>query len=161
MLFAVIHMYMVFREDIMSGESVIGTMINGIRMWKREPKDLIGRRRQLVLAVSRAPRFKAAGPVRAPRRSRRRRAGRRCPGEFLETRFLKPLAITQTELALALGVSRRRVNELINGRRAITPDTAVRLAVFFGNDAAFWMHLQVAWDMHAAVRQTRALTGRK
>ena len=50
------------------------------------------------------------------------------PGEFLETRFLKPLGITQTELAAALGVSRRRVNELINGRRAITPDTAVRLA---------------------------------
>ena len=80
------------------------------------------------------------------------------PGEFLATRFLKPLAITQTGLALALGVSRRRVNELINGRRAITPDTAVRLAMFFGNDAAFWMHLQVAWDMHAAVRQMRALT---
>ena len=49
-------------------------------------------------------------------------------------------------------MSRRRVNELINGRRAITPDTAVRLAMYFGNDAAFWMHLQVAWDMHAAVR---------
>jgi addiction module HigA family antidote len=80
------------------------------------------------------------------------------PGEFLDTRFLKPLAITQTDLALALGVSRRRVNELINGRRAITPDTAVRLAMFFGNDAAFWMHLQVAWDMHAAVRQMRSLT---
>ena len=78
------------------------------------------------------------------------------PGEFLATRFLKPLSITQTDLAQALGVSRRRVNELINGRRAITPDTAVRLAMFFGNDAAFWMHLQVAWDMHEAVRQIRA-----
>ena len=82
------------------------------------------------------------------------------PGAFLETRFLKPLSITQTALAEALGVSRRRVNELINGRRAITPDTAVRLAVFFGNDAAFWMHLQVAWDMHAAVRRFRS-SGRK
>jgi len=80
------------------------------------------------------------------------------PGEFLESRFMKPLKISQTELAEALGVSRRRVNELINGRRAITPDTAVRLAMFFGNDAAFWMHLQVAWDMHAAVRHMRALT---
>ena len=79
------------------------------------------------------------------------------PGEFLATRFLKPLSISQTELALALGVSRRRINELINGRRAITPDTAVRLAMFFGNDAAFWMHLQVAWDMHVAVRQMRSL----
>ncbi len=74
------------------------------------------------------------------------------PGAFLNTRFLKPLRITQGELALALGVSRRRVNELINGRRAITPDTAVRLGMYFDNDAAFWMHLQVAWDMHAALR---------
>jgi len=58
------------------------------------------------------------------------------PGQFLESKFLKPLGISQTELAQALGVSRRRVNELINGRRAITPDTAVRLAMFFGNEAA-------------------------
>ena len=79
------------------------------------------------------------------------------PGEFLDTRFLKPLHISQTELAQSLGVSRRRVNELINGRRAITPDTAVRLGVYFGNEASFWMHLQVAWDMHAAVRQLRSL----
>jgi addiction module HigA family antidote len=78
------------------------------------------------------------------------------PGEFLETRFLKPLRISQTALATALGVSRRRVNELINGRRAITPDTAVRLAVYFDNDATFWMHLQVAWDMHVAVRDVVA-----
>ena len=53
-------------------------------------------------------------------------------------------------------MSRRRVNELINGKRAITPDTAVRLAMYFGNEAAFWMHLQVAWDMHSAVREVRA-----
>jgi addiction module HigA family antidote len=107
-----------------------------------------------VLAVSRSSRFKAARPVRP--------AALRppLPGTFIDTRFLKPLGITQTELALALGVSRRRVNELINGRRAITPDTAVRLAAYFGNDPTFWMHLQVAWDMHAAVRDARA-TGRK
>ena len=77
------------------------------------------------------------------------------PGEFLETRFLKPLAITQTELAAALGVSRRRVNELIGGRRAITPDTAVRLGLFFDNDPTFWMHLQVSWDLCAAARRVR------
>ena len=79
------------------------------------------------------------------------------PGEFLESRFMKPLAITQTELAHALGISRRRVNELINGRRAITPDSAVRLALYFRNEAVFWMHLQVAWDMHAAMREVRSL----
>ncbi len=80
------------------------------------------------------------------------------PGEFLHTRFLAPLHISQTDLAAALGISRRRVNELINGRRAITPDTAVRLAAYFGNEAAFWMQLQVAWDMHGAVH--RALVAR-
>jgi addiction module HigA family antidote len=58
-------------------------------------------------------------------------------------------------------VSRRRVNELVNGRRAITPDTAVRLGMFFGNDAAFWMHLQVAWDMHAALREVVAVKPRR
>ena len=77
------------------------------------------------------------------------------PGQFLETRFMKPLAISQTELAAALGVSRRRVNELIRGRRAITPDTAIRLAMFFDNDATFWMHLQVAWDMRVAAKRAR------
>ena len=77
------------------------------------------------------------------------------PGQFLESRFLRPLGLSQTELAAALGVSRRRVNELINGRRGITADTAVRLAMYFRNDAAFWMHLQVAWDMRNAVRSAR------
>lgn len=75
------------------------------------------------------------------------------PGEFLHTRFLAPLHISQTALAAALGISRRRVNELINGRRAITPDTALRLAAYFGNEAAFWMQLQLAWDMHGAVHR--------
>ena len=78
------------------------------------------------------------------------------PGQFLESRYLKPLEITQTALAEALGISRRRVNELVNGRRSITADTAVRLGMYFGNEPAFWMHLQVAWDMHAALRRARA-----
>jgi addiction module HigA family antidote len=79
------------------------------------------------------------------------------PGRFLETRFVQPLAISQTELAAALGVSRRRVNELIRGRRAITPDTALRLGEYFGNDPMFWIQLQVAWDMHAAARHARSV----
>ena len=81
------------------------------------------------------------------------------PGHFLETRFLAPLAISQTELAAALGVSRRRVNEFIRGRRAITPDTALRLGNYFDNDPMFWIQLQVAWDMHAAARNARAKRG--
>ena len=113
--------------------------------------------------MSAAPRATLAPP--APRRARRDARppeltlpGRTPlhPGRFLESRFLEPLSISQTELAAALGVSRRRVNELIRGRRAITPDTAVRLALYFGNDAAFWMHLQVAWDMRAAMRNVCA-----
>ena len=111
-----------------------------------------------------AMRFKGAGRERPPARPaapvvRSRKPPH--PGEFLDSRFLKPLAISQTELAHAIGVSRRRVNELVNGRRAITPDTAVRLGLFFGNEAAFWMHLQVAWDMHAAMRQVRSLAARR
>ncbi|MFN8546331.1 MAG: HigA family addiction module antitoxin [Candidatus Binatia bacterium] len=105
---------------------------------------------------------RAMGP-RGGRPARLSLASRRPPhpGEFLESRYLKPLAISQTELASALGISRRRVNELVNGRRAITPDTAVRLAMYFGNDAAFWMHLQVAWDMHAAVREVVVTKARR
>jgi len=108
-----------------------------------------------MLAAIRPPR---PGPAGRKRASAALAPSRRPPppGEFLATRFLKPLSITQTDLAQALGVSRRRVNELINGRRAITPDTAVRLAMYFGNEAAFWMHLQVAWDMHQAVREIRS-----
>jgi len=77
------------------------------------------------------------------------------PGHFLESRFLAPLAISQTDLAAALRISRRRVNELIRGRRAITPDTAVRLAMYFRNDAMSWMSLQTAWDLHEATRKLR------
>ena len=85
------------------------------------------------------------------------------PGHFLETRFLEPLGISQSTLARALGISRRRVNELIRGRRGITPDTAVRLSLYFDNDASFWMQLQTAWDLHLAMRRLaprrRALLG--
>jgi len=77
------------------------------------------------------------------------------PGEFLESRYLRPLNISQQALAQALGVSRRRVNEFVRGRRAITADTALRLAMLFGNEAAFWMQLQAAWDLHEARKRLR------
>jgi len=101
-------------------------------------------------AERRIPGGRALSPPRAP-------ASRRPPhpGQFLDTRYLQPLGITQTELAEALGVSRRRINELINGHRAITPDTAMRLGAFFGNEPEFWMHLQVAWDMYTTARRLR------
>lgn len=74
------------------------------------------------------------------------------PGRFLETRFLIPAAISQDALARALGISRRRVNELVRGRRAISPDTAVRLGRFFGTDPRFWTALQAEWDTFEAMR---------
>jgi addiction module HigA family antidote len=82
------------------------------------------------------------------------------PGRFLDTRFLEPLAISQQDLASALGISRRRVNEIIRGRRGITPDTAIRLGCYFRNDAAFWLELQLAWDLRAAIKSFRALPKR-
>lgn len=83
------------------------------------------------------------------------------PGHFLETRYLKPLGISQQALAQAIGVSRRRVNEFVRGRRAITADTAVRLAHFFGNEPRFWMELQSAWDLHEAQRRFVAPAGER
>jgi antitoxin HigA-1 len=68
------------------------------------------------------------------------------PGRFLERHYLKPLAMTQTEAAKRLGVSRRRVNELIQGHRSMTPDTAIRCALAFGLPAADWLAMQAAWD---------------
>lgn len=98
----------------------------------------------------------AAGTGRAPRTQRvvSRRAPVH-PGYFLDTRFLKPLGITQQALATALGISRRRVNELIRGHRGITADTAVRLARHFGNEASFWMQLQSDWDLHEAAKRLK------
>ena len=96
-----------------------------------------------------------AGAARAAPRLAARRAPPH-PGYFLETRFLKPLGITQQALAATLGVSRRRVNELIRGHRGITADTAVRLAMFFGNEATFWMQLQTDWDLYEAAKRLQA-----
>ncbi len=63
-------------------------------------------------------------------------------GEMITEEFLSPLGITQGQLAEAMGVSRRTVNELCTNRRAITPDTALILARVFGNSADFWLNLQ-------------------
>jgi addiction module HigA family antidote len=110
---------------------------------------------------SRKPSAAAAGNARRSRTAAAPpdvRLGARTPvhpGRFLETRFLIPMGISQQALAGELGISRRRVNELIRGHRSITPDTAIRLAVFLGTDAAFWMGLQMAWDMHHALRAYR------
>jgi addiction module HigA family antidote len=66
--------------------------------------------------------------------------------------FLKPMGLSQRELADAIHVPYQRVNEIINGRRGMTPSTALRLAKFFGVSPDFWMNLQLRWDLYFAQR---------
>lgn len=80
------------------------------------------------------------------------------PGRFLERQFLKPLGLTQGQAARLLGVSRRRLNEIVVGRRSLTPDTALRCAMAFGLDAGFWMALQSRWDSFQAWKAWRAVS---
>ena len=72
-------------------------------------------------------------------------------GEMLEEEFMKPLRLTQTALAQAMGVERRLVNELCNGRRAVTVDTALMLARVFGNTPEFWLNVQRRTDLWEAL----------
>lgn len=72
------------------------------------------------------------------------------PGEILLEDFLKPMEISQYRLAKSLGVSQRRIGEIIVGKRSITADTALRLAKFFGTDAQSWMNLQTHYDLTIA-----------
>ena len=72
------------------------------------------------------------------------------PGEILLEEFLRPMDISQNRLARALGVSPRRVNEIVHGKRAITADTAIRLARALGTSEAFWMGLQADHDLEQA-----------
>src|SRR5260363_384884 len=68
------------------------------------------------------------------------------PGEILNEEWLKPLGISQYALAKAIRVSPRRINQIVHGNRAITADTALRLAAFFGTDAQSWLNLQTHYD---------------
>ena len=72
------------------------------------------------------------------------------PGEMLREEFLIPIDITQRELANGIRVPYQRVNELINGKRGVTPSTALRLAKYFGTTPGFWMNLQIRWDLYRA-----------
>ena len=69
------------------------------------------------------------------------------PGEMITEEFLRPLALTQEQLADAMEVSRVRVNELVRGKRGVTPDTARRLERVFGMSAEFWLRLQMSVDL--------------
>lgn len=77
------------------------------------------------------------------------------PGEMLVEEFLRPLDLTQRDLAAAIHVPYQRVNELVNQKRGITPSTALRLARFFGVSADFWLNLQIRWDLYRTQQAER------
>ncbi len=76
-------------------------------------------------------------------------------GEMLLEEFLKPMDLSQRDLADAIRVPYQRGNELINKKRGVTPSTALRLVKFFDNSPGFWMNLQLRWDLYRA-QQTEA-----
>lgn len=105
----------------------------------------------LVQDTSQHRRHPPAGvPVRLPAH----------PGRFLQRHYLAPLAMTQSEAARHLGMSRRRLHELVHGQRAVSPDTALRCALVFGSDAAFLLAMQAAWDSFHAWKLMRAQSRR-
>jgi antitoxin HigA-1 len=69
------------------------------------------------------------------------------PGEILLTEFLEPLGVSQYQLAKAVDVPARRINEIVHGQRRISADTALRLARYFGTSERFWMNLQARYDL--------------
>ena len=77
------------------------------------------------------------------------------PGEILKHEFLIPLHMTQQQLADSIGVTRVRINEIISGKRSITPDTAFRLARLFNTTPDFWLTLQLNIDMWDTLRENR------
>jgi len=104
---------------------------------------------------------------RSGRRARSRRGGlvgRRLPlhrapthpGEMLLEEFIRPLGITQSALAVRLGISFPRLNEIVRRKRSVTPDTALRLARVLGMSADFWLGLQLDWDLWHAMQTDEA-----
>lgn len=77
------------------------------------------------------------------------------PGEILLEDFMRPMGITARQLASDIDVSPSRISELVNGHRPITADTALRLGIFFGMEARFWLNLQAEYDSRIAERDLR------
>ena len=72
------------------------------------------------------------------------------PGEILQEEVLQPMGLSQNQVALAIGVPARRINEIVLGKRRVTADTALRLGAFFGMDAQFWINLQSHYELEIA-----------
>jgi addiction module HigA family antidote len=77
------------------------------------------------------------------------------PGEMLKEEFLAEYGLSQNKLAKAIGISPNRIAEIVNNRRRITADTALRLGLFFGNSPEFWMNLQAHYDLKVARQNLR------
>ena len=75
------------------------------------------------------------------------------PGEILLEEFLNPMGITQYRLARTIAVPARRINEIVHGKRAISPDTALRLSRALGTSDRFWMNLQSRYDLDVATEK--------
>jgi len=78
------------------------------------------------------------------------------PGEMLLEEFLKPMGLSQRDLSDAVRVPYQRINELVNGRRGMTPATALRLAMYLRTSPGFWMNLQARWDLYHAQKEEAA-----
>ena len=77
------------------------------------------------------------------------------PGEMLKEEFLVEYGLSQSRLAKAIGISPNRIAEIVNNRRRITADTALRLSLYFGNSPEFWMNLQSHYDLKVAQRKLK------
>lgn len=77
------------------------------------------------------------------------------PGEMLKEEFLAEYALSQNQLAKAVGISPNRIAEIVNNRGRITADTALRLSLYFGNSAEFWLNLQTHYDLKLARRNLK------
>src|ERR1700721_3283768 len=83
------------------------------------------------------------------------------PGEMLKEEFLVEYGLSQNQLAKAVGISPNRVAEIVNNRRRITADTALRLSLYFGNSAEFWINLQSHYDLKIARRNLKPLDAKR
>lgn len=79
------------------------------------------------------------------------------PGVILDEEFMKPLNLSQYELARSIGVTPMRINEIARGKRAITAETAILLSEYFKNTPTFWMNMQVRYDLAMEMKKRRAL----
>ncbi len=82
------------------------------------------------------------------------------PGEMLREEFLIPMNLTQKQLADSIQVPYQRINEIISGKRGVTPSTALRLAKYFGMSADFWLNLQIKFDLYLAQKKEKQVLGR-